>query len=161
MLACRCSAFENFPIITIKNNIVVYTDHIALKNLFNNKDPKHDWHEVVLLLQEFDFKVIDTKGAENYAADHLSHLENPYENVFDPKEITETFPLETLSVLTCKDQIKTRSKSLNVDEMPQNGYPSLSEIFDVWGNDFIGPFPIVNRKQINSIRQIDYLSQMG
>ncbi|GJR04361.1 reverse transcriptase domain-containing protein [Tanacetum coccineum] len=58
----------------------------------------------VLLLQEFDFKVIDTKGAENYAADHLSRLENPYENVFDPKEITETFPLETLSVLTSKDQ---------------------------------------------------------
>ncbi|GJW37026.1 DNA-directed DNA polymerase [Tanacetum coccineum] len=55
---------------------------------------------------EFDFKVIDTKGAENYAADHLSRLENPYENTFDPKEITETFPLETLSVLTSKDQTK-------------------------------------------------------
>ncbi|GJT64108.1 reverse transcriptase domain-containing protein [Tanacetum coccineum] len=44
-------------------------------------------------------------GAEkNYAVDHLSRLENPYENTFDPKEITETFPLETLSVLTSKDQ---------------------------------------------------------
>nr|GFC58581.1 reverse transcriptase domain-containing protein [Tanacetum cinerariifolium] len=30
---------------------------------------------------EFDFKVIDTRGAENYAADHLSRLENPYENI--------------------------------------------------------------------------------
>nr|GFC95256.1 reverse transcriptase domain-containing protein [Tanacetum cinerariifolium] len=46
---------------------------------------------------EFDFKVIDTRGAENYAADHLSRLENPYENVFDPKEINEAFPLETLN----------------------------------------------------------------
>ncbi|GJR45661.1 reverse transcriptase domain-containing protein [Tanacetum coccineum] len=44
-------------------------------------------------------KIIDTKGAENYAADHLSRLENPYKNVFDPKEITETFPLETLNVV--------------------------------------------------------------
>nr|GEY21644.1 reverse transcriptase domain-containing protein [Tanacetum cinerariifolium] len=35
----------------------------------------------VMLLQEFDFKVLDTKGAENLAADHLSRLENPYENV--------------------------------------------------------------------------------
>nr|GEZ21570.1 reverse transcriptase domain-containing protein [Tanacetum cinerariifolium] len=52
----------------------------------------------VLLLQEFDFKVLDTKGAENLAADHLSRLENPYENVFDPKEINETFPLETLTL---------------------------------------------------------------
>nr|GEV28572.1 reverse transcriptase domain-containing protein [Tanacetum cinerariifolium] len=51
----------------------------------------------VLLLQEFDFKVLDTKGAKNLAADHLSRLENPYENVLDPKEINENFPLETLS----------------------------------------------------------------
>ncbi|GJW25250.1 putative ribonuclease H-like domain-containing protein [Tanacetum coccineum] len=43
----------------------------------------------VLLLQEFDFNVIDIKGAENLAADHLSRLENPYENVLDPKEVIE------------------------------------------------------------------------
>nr|GEZ77090.1 reverse transcriptase domain-containing protein [Tanacetum cinerariifolium] len=40
------------------------------------------------------------KGAENLAADHLSRLEKPYENVLDPKEINETFPLETLSTVT-------------------------------------------------------------
>nr|GEV54326.1 reverse transcriptase domain-containing protein [Tanacetum cinerariifolium] len=55
---------------------------------------------VGLLLQEFDFYVIDTKGAENLAADHLSRLENPYEDVLDSKEINETFPLETLSIVT-------------------------------------------------------------
>ncbi|GJV99958.1 reverse transcriptase domain-containing protein [Tanacetum coccineum] len=81
-----------------------YTDHSALKYLFNKKDAKARLLRWVLLLQEFDFKVIDTKGAENYAADHLSRLENPYENIFDPKEITDTFPLETLNVLTSKDQ---------------------------------------------------------
>nr|GEX94082.1 reverse transcriptase domain-containing protein [Tanacetum cinerariifolium] len=54
----------------------------------------------VLLLQEFDFDVLDTKGAENLAADHLSQLENPYKNVLDPKEINETFPLETQSTVT-------------------------------------------------------------
>nr|GEU47511.1 transposon Ty3-I Gag-Pol polyprotein [Tanacetum cinerariifolium] len=52
---------------------------------------------------EFDFKVIDTRGAENYAIDHLSRLENPYENVFDPKEINETFPLESLNKVAYKD----------------------------------------------------------
>ncbi|GJU71811.1 reverse transcriptase domain-containing protein [Tanacetum coccineum] len=70
-------------------------DFMPLKYLFNKKDAKARLLRWVLLLQEFDFKVIDTKGAENYAADHLSRLENPYENVFDPKEITETFPLVT------------------------------------------------------------------
>nr|GEU29849.1 reverse transcriptase domain-containing protein [Tanacetum cinerariifolium] len=54
----------------------------------------------VLLLQKFDFKVLDTKGADNIAADHLSRLENPYENVHNPKEINETFLLETLNMLT-------------------------------------------------------------
>nr|GFA84822.1 reverse transcriptase domain-containing protein [Tanacetum cinerariifolium] len=55
------------------------------------------------MLAEFDFKVIDTRGAENYAADHLSRLENPYKNVFDPKEINETFPLESLHKVAHKD----------------------------------------------------------
>nr|GEZ49851.1 reverse transcriptase domain-containing protein [Tanacetum cinerariifolium] len=52
---------------------------------------------------EFDFKVIDTRGAENYAADHLSRLENPYENVFNPKEINKTFPLESLNKVAHND----------------------------------------------------------
>nr|GEX71198.1 reverse transcriptase domain-containing protein [Tanacetum cinerariifolium] len=37
---------------------------------------------------------------ENLAADHLSRLENPYENMLDLKGINETFPLETLSMVT-------------------------------------------------------------
>ncbi|GJT57513.1 reverse transcriptase domain-containing protein [Tanacetum coccineum] len=36
------------------------------------------------------------KGAENLATDHLSRLENPHQDKFENKEITETFPLETL-----------------------------------------------------------------
>ncbi|GJZ62763.1 reverse transcriptase domain-containing protein [Tanacetum coccineum] len=78
-------AFEKFRSYLIMNKSVVYTDHSALKYPFNKKDAKARllrWGRV----------------------DHLSRLENPYENTFDPKEITETFPLETLSVLTSKDQ---------------------------------------------------------
>ncbi|GKB00399.1 DNA-directed DNA polymerase [Tanacetum coccineum] len=55
---------------------------------------------VVSSFQEFKFKVIDTKGVENLAADPLSRLKNPYENVLDPKEINEKFPLETLNMVT-------------------------------------------------------------
>nr|GEY93300.1 reverse transcriptase domain-containing protein [Tanacetum cinerariifolium] len=68
-------AFERFRSYLIMNKSIVYTDHSALKYLFAKKDAK----------------VIDTRGAENYAADHLSRLENPYENIFDPKEINKTF----------------------------------------------------------------------
>nr|GFB52001.1 reverse transcriptase domain-containing protein [Tanacetum cinerariifolium] len=82
---------------------IVYTDHSALKYLFAKNDAKARLLCWILLLQEFDFKVIDTRRAENYAADHLSHLENPYENVFDPKEINETFLLESLNKVAHKD----------------------------------------------------------
>nr|GEX59250.1 reverse transcriptase domain-containing protein [Tanacetum cinerariifolium] len=44
---------------------------LSLKYLFAKKDAKARLLRWILLLQEFDFKVIDTKGAENYAADHL------------------------------------------------------------------------------------------
>nr|GEY77527.1 reverse transcriptase domain-containing protein [Tanacetum cinerariifolium] len=76
---------------------------LSLKYLFAKKDAKARLLRWILLLQEFDFKVIDTKGAENYAADHLSRLENPYENVFYPKEINETFPLESLNKVAHQD----------------------------------------------------------
>nr|GEW12419.1 reverse transcriptase domain-containing protein [Tanacetum cinerariifolium] len=56
---------------------------------------------------EFTFKVIDTKGAENLAADHLSRLENPHQNVLDPKEINESFPLETLNLVSTRGNQST------------------------------------------------------
>nr|GEY59893.1 reverse transcriptase domain-containing protein [Tanacetum cinerariifolium] len=43
-------------------------------------------------------------GAENLAADHLSRLENPHQDELEKKEITETFPLETLGMIAfCGD----------------------------------------------------------
>nr|GEY90357.1 DNA-directed DNA polymerase [Tanacetum cinerariifolium] len=97
-------AFENFCSYLIMNKSIVYTDHSALKYPFAKKDAKGRLLRWILLLQEFNFKVVDTKGAKNYAADHLSRLENPYENVFDPKEINEFFPFEAISKLAHHDQ---------------------------------------------------------
>nr|GFC30332.1 reverse transcriptase domain-containing protein [Tanacetum cinerariifolium] len=97
-------AFEKFRSYLIMNKSIIYTDHSALKYLFAKKDAKARLLRWILLLQEFDFKVIDTRGAENYAADHLSRLENPYKNVFDAKEINKTFPLESLNKVAHKDQ---------------------------------------------------------
>nr|GEU57235.1 reverse transcriptase domain-containing protein [Tanacetum cinerariifolium] len=93
-------AFEKFRYYLILNKSIVYTDHSALKYLFSKKDSKARLLRWVLLLQEFTFKVVDTKGAENLAADHLSRLENPQQNVLDPKEINESFPPETLNLVS-------------------------------------------------------------
>nr|GEV81975.1 reverse transcriptase domain-containing protein [Tanacetum cinerariifolium] len=56
---------------------------------------------------EFTFKVVDTKGAENLAADYLSWLENPHQNVLDPKEINESFPLKTLNLVSIRGNQST------------------------------------------------------
>nr|GFA60629.1 reverse transcriptase domain-containing protein [Tanacetum cinerariifolium] len=107
-------AFEKFRSYLIMNKSIVYTDHSALKYLFAKKDAKALLLRWILLLQEFDFKVIDIRGAENYAADHLSRLENPYENTLDPKEINETFPLESLNKVLTKTQVPHGLQTLQI-----------------------------------------------
>nr|GEZ58568.1 DNA-directed DNA polymerase [Tanacetum cinerariifolium] len=135
-------AFEKFCSYLIMNKSIVYTDHSALKYLFAKKDAKARLLRWILLLQEFDFKVVDTKGAENYTADHLSCLENPYENVFDPKEINESFCLKRLA-----KKLSTSSQLATVDPLG-----------DTKGIDFMGPFP--NSKGNKYILvAVDYLSK--
>ncbi|GKB98272.1 reverse transcriptase domain-containing protein [Tanacetum coccineum] len=240
-----------------------YGQHYGLTNLLKSwlsQDSKARLLRWVLLLQEFTFKVIDTKGAENLTADHLSRLENPYENVLDLKEVNEKFPLETLNMVTfhgdsstswfadyanyhagnfiikgmssqqknkffkddpylfkiCADQMIWRcvhgQEAVNIliachsgptgghyganytakkvfdsgfywrtiyrdahdlvtrcdtcqrqgkisqrDEMPQNSI-QVCEIFDVWGIDFMGPFPS-SRGNKYILVAVDYLSK--
>nr|GEV84646.1 reverse transcriptase domain-containing protein [Tanacetum cinerariifolium] len=99
--------FQKFWSYLIMNKSIVYTDHSALKYLFAKKDFKARLLCWVLLLQKITFKMIDTKGAENLAADHLYRLENPHQNVLDPKEINEPFPLETLNMVSSHGKSST------------------------------------------------------
>nr|GFB22124.1 reverse transcriptase domain-containing protein [Tanacetum cinerariifolium] len=72
--------------------------HYASKTMIE-AESNYTTTEKQMLEVEFPFKVIDTKGAENLAADHLSRLKNPHQNVLDPKESNESFPLETLNLV--------------------------------------------------------------
>nr|GFA68834.1 reverse transcriptase domain-containing protein [Tanacetum cinerariifolium] len=153
--------------------------------------------------------------------------ENPYENVLAPEEINETFPLETLSMVTFRgdssvpwfanfanyhagnfivkealdilvschnrptgghhganltakkivasgffwptiykdahefvkncDSCQRQGKISQRDEMPQNSI-QICEIFDVWGIDFMGPFPS-SRGNKYILIAVDYLSK--
>ncbi|GJU92028.1 reverse transcriptase domain-containing protein [Tanacetum coccineum] len=78
----------------------LYTDNSALKYLPAKQDAKPRLLPWILLLQEFDVIIRDKKGAENLAADHLSRLENPHQGDLEKKEINETFPLETLRMIS-------------------------------------------------------------
>ncbi|GJY75137.1 reverse transcriptase domain-containing protein [Tanacetum coccineum] len=52
------------------------------------------------MLKRIDVIICDKKGAKNLAADHLSRLENPHQGDLEKKEITKTFPLETLRMIS-------------------------------------------------------------
>nr|GEU75955.1 reverse transcriptase domain-containing protein [Tanacetum cinerariifolium] len=93
-------AFEKFWPYLVLSKSIVYTDHSALKYLLNKQDTKPRLLRWVLLLQEFDITILDKKGSENLAADHLSRLENPHKDVLENKDINENFPLETLGNLS-------------------------------------------------------------
>ncbi|GJZ06467.1 reverse transcriptase domain-containing protein [Tanacetum coccineum] len=100
-------AFEKFRPYLVLSKTIVYTDHSALKYLLSKQDAKPRLLRWILLLQEFDVIIRDKKGAENLAADHLSRLENPHQDVLENKEITETFPLETLGMVTFRGDAST------------------------------------------------------
>ncbi|GKA79528.1 reverse transcriptase domain-containing protein [Tanacetum coccineum] len=93
-------AFEKFRPYLVLSKSIVYTDHSALKYLLAKQDAKPRLLRWILLLQEFNVVIRDKKGAENLAVDHLSRLENPHQSELEKKEITETFPLETLGMVT-------------------------------------------------------------
>ncbi|GJS43517.1 reverse transcriptase domain-containing protein [Tanacetum coccineum] len=100
-------AFEKFwPYLDLSKTIV-YTNHSTLKYLLAKQDAKSRLLRWILLLQEFDVIIRDKKGVKNLAANHVSRLENPYQDVLENKEITEIFPLETLGMVTFRGDDST------------------------------------------------------
>nr|GEY12127.1 reverse transcriptase domain-containing protein [Tanacetum cinerariifolium] len=87
------------PILVVPNWNLPF-ELMSLKYLLNKQDVKPRLLRWVLLLQEFDITILDKKGSENLAADHLSRLENPHKDELENKDINENFPLETLGRLT-------------------------------------------------------------
>ncbi|GJY37824.1 reverse transcriptase domain-containing protein [Tanacetum coccineum] len=97
-------AFKKFWPYLVLSKTIVYTDHSALKYLLAKQDAKPRFLRWILLLQKFVVIVCDKKGAKNLAADHLSRLENSHQGNLEKKEIFETFPLETLGMISfCGD----------------------------------------------------------
>nr|GEV62639.1 DNA-directed DNA polymerase [Tanacetum cinerariifolium] len=95
-------------------------------------------------------------GSKNLATDHLSRLENPHKDVLENKDINENFPLETLGSLSSSSTL-WQGKISQRDEMPQNAI-QVCEIFDVWGIDFMGPFPSSKGNKYILVA-VDYLSK--
>ncbi|GJR87919.1 reverse transcriptase domain-containing protein [Tanacetum coccineum] len=95
-------SFDKFRPYLNLSKTVVYTDHSALKYLFNKQDAKLRLIMGVLLLQGFDIEIKDKKRVEYLVAYHLSRLENLDLGVFTEEEITDEFLDEHLMMLKAK-----------------------------------------------------------
>lgn len=55
--------------------VIAYTYHSTPKHRLTKKYVKPQLYSWILLLQEVEFEIWDTKGADNSVADHLSRLQ--------------------------------------------------------------------------------------
>ncbi|XP_056685635.1 uncharacterized protein [Spinacia oleracea] len=225
-------ACEKFRTYLVGSKTIVYTDHAAIRYLMTKKEAKPRLIRWVLLLQEFDIEILDKKGAENVAADHLSRLDLG-DRVKDDLPIKDTLRDDTLymveistlpwfvdnvNYLACgaiaEDLSTQQRRKLKYDtrryvwdelillrrcpdgllrrcvpndefanvlhmchsspcgghiggdkpppmsfkrqEMPQSSILDL-KVFDVWGIDFMGPFPS-SYGNLYILVAIDYVS---
>nr|GEX39698.1 reverse transcriptase domain-containing protein [Tanacetum cinerariifolium] len=105
-LMCDASDFAIGAVLGQRQDKHFRPIHYGSKTM-TEAESKYTITEKEMLAVEFTFKVFDTKGAENLAANHLSRLENPHQNVLDPKEINESFPLKTLNLVSTRGNQST------------------------------------------------------
>ena len=65
-------ALDKFRAYLVGSDIVIFTNHSALKYLLTKKNAKARLIRCVLILQEFNLQIKDKKGVENVVVDHLS-----------------------------------------------------------------------------------------
>ncbi|GJS11816.1 reverse transcriptase domain-containing protein [Tanacetum coccineum] len=164
-------AFEKFRSYLVLSKNIVYTDHSAIKYLFAKKDAKERLMQWILLLQEFDIcadQVIRRCVSGQEAFDILKachsgptggHYGANYttKKIFDLGFYWPTIYKDAYDFVTRCDICQRQGKISQRDEMPQNSI-QVCEIFDVWGIDFMGPFPSSKGNKYILVA-VDYLSK--
>ncbi|GJZ41359.1 reverse transcriptase domain-containing protein [Tanacetum coccineum] len=175
-------SFDKFRPYLILSKTVVYINHSALKYLFNKQDAKPRLIRWVLLLQGFDIEIKNKRGRK-FSCKSFVKSENPDLGVLTGEEIANEFPDEHLTILKaeqnddepwlCPDNIMRRCIAgreileilAHCHSRPTRGHHNASitrrkvcEVFDIWGLDFMGPFPN-SRGNKYILVAVDYVSK--
>nr|GEU93030.1 DNA-directed DNA polymerase [Tanacetum cinerariifolium] len=147
-------AFEKFRPYLVLSKSIVYTDHSTLKYLLNKQDAKPR-------LENPHKDVLENKNInENFPLETLGSLssfdilkachEGPTgghhganltaKKVFDAGFFWPSIYRDAHDMIKTCDTCQRQGKISQRDEMPQNAI-QVCEIFDVWGIDFMSPFP--------------------
>nr|GEV66010.1 reverse transcriptase domain-containing protein [Tanacetum cinerariifolium] len=150
-------AFEKFWPYLVLSKSIVYTDHSALKYLLNKQDAKPRllrWiiRHCVHGQEAFDIlKAYHEGPTRGHQGANLTA-----KKVFDAGFFWPLIYQDAHDMIKSCDTCQRQGKISQRDEMPQNTI-QVCEIFDVWGIDFMGPFP--SSKGNKYIRVVvDYLS---
>nr|GEY08877.1 reverse transcriptase domain-containing protein [Tanacetum cinerariifolium] len=155
-------AFKKFRSYLIMNKSIARTDHSALKYLFAKKDAKErllcaswfaDFANYHVCADQVIRWCVHGKEALNIleachngptGGHHGANL--TAKKVFDAKFFWLTIYKDAHEFVKNCESCQRQAKILQRDEMPQNSI-QIYEIFDVWGIEFIGPFPSSRRNK--------------
>nr|GEV87384.1 reverse transcriptase domain-containing protein [Tanacetum cinerariifolium] len=132
-------AFEKFRSYLIMNKSVVCTDHSALKCVVGK--------EALDILKACHSGPTGGHYGANYTA----------KKVFNSGFYWPTIYKDAFELVKYCDSCQRSGKISQKDEMPQNSI-QVCEIFDVWGIDFMGPFPSSKGNKYILVA-VDYLSK--
>ncbi|KAG7543337.1 Integrase catalytic core [Arabidopsis thaliana x Arabidopsis arenosa] len=111
-------AFEKFRSYLVGSKVAVYTDHAALRHIYAKKDTKPRLLRWILLLQEFDMEIVDKKGIENGAADHLSRM-----RMEEATPIDDSMPEEQLLAIKCYNLVYNKKEFEEACAVKEEEFP--------------------------------------
>ena len=109
-------ALDKFHAYFIGSDIIIFTDHSALKYLLTKQNAKAILIRWVLLLQEFNLQIKDKKRVENVVANHLSRLTIAH-NTHNPP-INDEFPEGSLLLVENSQWYAHIANFLAAGELP-------------------------------------------
>ncbi|XP_021719923.1 uncharacterized protein LOC110687584 [Chenopodium quinoa] len=171
-------AIDKFHSYLVGSKVIIHTNHAALRYLMTKTHAKPRLIRWILQLQDYDIEIKDTKGKDNVLclmATPLNKGRNSFMKQGDisgmirscpSKKIAKilqcgfywpTFFKDTYSYVKACDRCQRTDTISKKNEMPLNNILEV-ELFDLWGIDFMGPFPSSNGNRY-ILLAVDYVSK--